>query len=371
MKSLYGLLITLLICGALGFAQTGVIVDPPEMKGQAKALPTPSAADLAFYEALKDNASSSFDAASLPKLDKLINDYPNYANAYAWRANVEACGEKPLDIRKAKTDFEAALTNLDGQAVSMFSKQDVYSLLAKIEYANENQSAAIGLLEKAMTADLRSADKTFNIQGTAPETTSSFCTWNLAELRKLATSAPKDWRPVAFEGLYYQFFTTFSEDYYPQATALLQKASLLDTRTPIIPYLQGELQTKAAFWTKKSWSSDAARNELYKATIRYFSRAIQLDRNFEPAYAARAEAFLESKQDALAIRDYDKVISINPNNASAHADRGVANSALGQNYAAISDYSDAIRLGDEYLANAYENRGDAYVKVQEYPVIRR
>jgi tetratricopeptide (TPR) repeat protein len=363
MKAPYRFLFAFLAFSALGFAQNGVL-DPPEMRGQAKVPPSPSAADLAFFDAIK--GATGFDSSNLPALNKVIQDYPNYAIAYAWRANVEACGEKSLDISKAKVDFEAVLSHQDEQSASLFSNQDIYSLLAKIEYANGNRSAAISLLEKAMMEDLKSADKIFNIQGTAPETTSGFCTWNLTDLQKLASSAPEDWRPVAFEGLYYQFFTTFKEDYYPQATALLQKASLLNVRTPIIPYLQGELQMKSAFWTKKSWSSDTARNDLYKAAVPFFSKAIQLDRNFEHAYAERAEAYMESKQDALAIRDYDRLISIKPENASAHADRGLANFTLGQYYSAISDYSDAIRLNDGYLSNAYENRGDAYVKVQDY-----
>jgi tetratricopeptide (TPR) repeat protein len=78
---------------------------------------------------------------------------------------------------------------------------------------------------------------------------------------------------------------------------------------------------------------------------------------------------LQLKQDTLAIKDFDKVLSIDPDNTTAHSDRGIANTDLGQYYAAIFDFGDAIRAmekGDIYLPNNYENRADAYVKVQDY-----
>jgi tetratricopeptide (TPR) repeat protein len=126
---------------------------------------------------------------------------------------------------------------------------------------------------------------------------------------------------------------------------------------------------RSAFWTKKSWSSDAARNALYRAAIPFLTKAIELDRGFVPAYAARAEAYLESKQDALAIKDYTKVLSLQPDNSTAHSDRGLANLGVGQYYAAISDFGDSIRIkqdGDAYVPTLYENRADAYVKTQDY-----
>ena len=81
-------------------------------------------------------------------------------------------------------------------------------------------------------------------------------------------------------------------------------------------------------------------------------KAIQLDPKFERAYAARAEVYLELKQDTLAIKDFDKVL--NPDNTTAPSDRGLANLEIGQYYSAISDFDDAIRLkqeGDIYLPN--------------------
>ncbi|WP_236657163.1 tetratricopeptide repeat protein [Acidisarcina polymorpha] len=220
-----------------------------------------------------------------------------------------------------------------------------------------------------MEEDLDTADNIFNIQGTEPSKTSDFCTWNLTDLSLLSANAPKDWRSFALVGLYYQFFTTFGESTFPQATAAFQKASILNPRTAVVPYLQGELHMATAFWTKKAWASDAARDAFYRAAIPSFTRAIQLDPGFAKAYAARAEVYLNLKQDALAIKDFDKALSLKPDISTALSDRGIAHLELGQYYPAISDFGDAIRAkdeGDSYISTLYANRGDTYVKVRDY-----
>lgn len=346
------------------------VFEPPEMKKAAEITPAPApaAADVAFFDALKDSGKVEFDPGVIPIFDKFLQKYPTYSNAYFWRGETEICGDKQLDIVKAKADFEAALSHRSDSG-SLFDRKDVLSLLAKIEASQGHNAAAISLLEKAMMADLSSADKIFKSQGTSPETTSKFCSWNLSDLQKLEVSAPRDWRPVAFEGLYYKFFTSFDETYYSQAATLLRRAAILNPRTPIIPYLQGELHLKSAFWTKKAWASDAARNEIYRSALPFFTKAIELDQSFEQAYASRAEAYLELKQDALAIKDFSKVLSLQPDDSTALSDRGIANLEVGQYFSAISDFSDSIRLkheGEIYLPTLYENRADAYVKVQDY-----
>jgi tetratricopeptide (TPR) repeat protein len=341
---------------------------PPELKGKAKTkvVQSQSAADKAFWDVFKQAGHDGFTEANLPALDKFIHDYPSYADGYYWRANVEACGKNPLNLVNAKSDLEASLSHT-GDPIATFEKKQVLSLLAKVEFASGNRTAALDQLERAMEINLDSADQIFNIDGTSPETTSTFCTWNLTDLRSLASSAPMDWRPIALEGLYYEFFTTFDEHYTSQARAALQKAALASNRTPIVPYLQGKLLTHSAFWTKSA--SDSARDASYRSAIAFFTKAIQLKSSFELAYSARAEAYLDLKQYNLAIRDFDKVLSIDPDNKTAHSDRGIANAEARQYFAAISDFGEAIRAmheGDDYLPNDYENRADAYVKVHEY-----
>lgn len=342
------------------------IAEPPEMIGPPQPVTQPSPADLQFLDALGNTKNESEMTTRLPLLDKLIADHPDYADSYSFRAYIEACLVEPPNLAQAKSDITKAMSLGGGKA---FDDQSHLSLLGKIASANGDDKLALDDLERAMRRDLSGADKLFNIEGVTPERTSKFCTWNLTDLDHLVAKFPRDWRPTALRGLYYQFFTTFREDYYPNAAAEFQKAALIDPKSPVPVYLLGELHTKAAFWTKKAWSSDAGRNDATRAAVSPYSTAIRLDPTFVAAYAARAEAYLALKQSALAIKDFDRVIALDPNNTTAYSDRGIANSDLGRYYDAISDFGEAIRLkkdGDSYLPNLYENRGDAYMKLANY-----
>jgi tetratricopeptide (TPR) repeat protein len=342
------------------------IVEPPEMIGPQQTVVQPSAADRQFLDALGDTKAEDEMPARLPLLDKLIADHPDYADAYSFRGYIEACIVDPPKLTQAESDVAKAQSLGGGKA---FDDQSHLSLLGKIALADGDDKRALDDLEKAMRLDLSSADKIFNIEGVVPERKSKFCAWNLTDLDHLVAKFPKDWRPVALRGLYYQFFTTFKEDYYANAAAEFQKAAVVDPKSPVPAYLLGELHVKAAFWTKKAWASDAGRNDATRAAVLPFTTAIRLDPTFTAAYSARAEAYLQLKQSALSVKDFDRVIALDPANSAAHADRGIADTDLGRFYDAISDFGEAIRLakdGDSYLPNLYENRGDAYVKTSNY-----
>jgi tetratricopeptide (TPR) repeat protein len=342
------------------------IAEPPEMIGPPQTAVQPSAADRQFLDALGDTKTEAEMPARLPLLDKLIADHPDYADAYSFRAYIEACMVDPPRLTQAEFDVAKAQSLGGGKA---FDDQSRLSLLGKIAFADGDDKRALDDLEKAMRLDLSSADKIFNIEGVVPERASKFCAWNLTDLDHLVTKYPKDWRPVALRGLYYQFFTTFKEDYYANATAEFQKAAVIDPKSPVPAYLLGELHTKAAFWTKKAWASDAGRDDATRAAVLPFTTAIHLDASFTAAYDARAEAYLQLKQSALAVKDFDRVIALDPTNSAAYADRGLAQTDLGRYFDAISDFGEAIRLakeGDSYLPDLYENRGDAYVKTSNY-----
>lgn len=344
------------------------ISEPPEMRGPAKVVPRPSLADESLLGVMKQAGPNGFTKASVPALNGLIKEYPNYADGYYWRAQAEACGSHPPNLSQAEADLQKAIVlNVNGDAT--FKNDQALSLQAKLEIATGHQSAGLNLMEKSVRSDLGSAPDIFNIEGTHPESSSTFCIWNLNDLNTLERKAPHDWRPFLLEALYYQFFTTFNENYYAISANRFRKAAALDPQNPIIPYLQGELHRKAVFWKKIAWSSDTVRNSMNQATLPFFTRAIHLDLSFEPGYEARAETYLDLKRDASAIQDFDKAISLRPDNTTTLSDRGLAKSDIGDYYGATTDFGDAIRLmkpGDDYLPNDYVNRGDAYVKLRNY-----
>ena len=251
----------------------------------------------------------------------------------------------------------------------VYNDTDYYSLLGKVELAQANYAGAMNDLERAMTRDLDTANRMFNIEGVEPERSSKFCVWNLADLDGLVTRFPNDYRARLFRGLYYKFFTTFKEDYYPSAMQNFQKAAALNPSSPLPPYFIGQVYSNASFWTKKAWASDQGRDEQIRNAAQAYTKAIQLDAKFLPAYEQRASDYLNLKQYQQALKDYEKILTLDPGNVTAYADRGLARLETDNTWGAISDFGDAIRRkkeGDSYLPNLYEYRGDAYVNLGEY-----
>ncbi len=241
---------------------------------------------------------------------------------------------------------------------------DHYSLRARIEFSAGRNREALDDLDTVMKMDLDSADRVSNIEGVEAEKTSKPCVWNLTDLDTLVTKFPRDYQPALLLGIYFKFFTTFKEDYYPKALQEFQKATLLNPKSPLPQYFIGQLYSKASFWTKAAWASDEGRNGPYRRAIAAYTKAIQLDPNFRLAYAERASAYHGLKQYPQAIKDYDRVLDLDPENVTAYNDRGLARMEIGQYPSANLDFGDAIRRKDEQattLGMSYQNRGDAYV----------
>ena len=352
------------------FAQTATlrfegISEPPELTGEPKKVTKPSDADAELFELMGHLKNEDETKSALPKLDDFIAKHPDYSDALFLRAYCKACILNDHDFASIQSDVEAAMSH-SGQ---VYNNTDYYSLLAKLEFAKANYVKAVDYLDKAMMRDVDTANRMFNIEGVKPERTSKFCEWNLAELDALVARFPKDYRPWLFRGLYYEFFTTFKEDYYPPAMQNFQKAAFLKPSSPLPQYFIGQLHSKASFWTKKAWASDEGRDELTRNAAQAYTKAIQLDPKFLPAYEQRASDYLNLKQYQQAIRDYGTVLTLDPDNHTAYADRGLAKLETGDNWGAIFDFGDAIRRekeNDTYLPNLYENRADAYVRLAQY-----
>lgn len=158
----------------------------------------------------------------------------------------------------------------------VYNPTDYYSLLGKVAFANGEYQEAVDDLDKAMRRDLDTANRMFNIEGVKPEKTSpKFCIWTLGDLDRLIARFPNDYRVRLFRGLYYEFFTTFNEAYYPNATQEFQNAAALNPKSPLPQFFLGELHEKASFWSRKAWASDRDRDEAVKQELQpYETRPI-------------------------------------------------------------------------------------------------
>jgi tetratricopeptide (TPR) repeat protein len=103
----------------------------------------------------------------------------------------------------------------------------------------------------------------------------------------------------------------------------------------------------------------------YQGAIADYTRAIELNPNFDKAYFNRALAKHDLGDYSAAIADYSKSLKILPNNPKTYYSRGLSKDNLGDYSAAIADYNRAIALNPNY-ADAYNNRGASKGKLGDY-----
>lgn len=341
------------------------VVDPPEMLGPPPPPFVVDPLDKEFFESIKE-VKGDFTRDDITSLEAFIAKHPDYRDGYYWHAQAKACSLKPPDLSTSLDDLNQALSRKT-RPERNFKDSEVYSITAKIELSQGKTGAALKSITAAMMSDLDSAESIFNISGVKPQTTSDFCTWNLTDLDSLKRFAPHDWHPVAFEGLYYKFFTSFDQSFSEQAEPFFEKAALIDPHSAIPVYLLAKTVAKSGFMSIKAASSDAYRDQQYRRAIQLFTKAIAIDPTFTQAYSGRAEIYLNRKQNALAIRDFDRVISSEPDSTEAHSDRGIAEQEIGQYGRAINDFDFSLekeKPGDIYVPQLYENRADAYMSLR-------
>ena len=338
-----------------------VILEPPEML-QAPTPYVQNPVTVEFFDALK-GMKNDFNPESIGPLEVFIAKHPDYPEALYVRGEAEACSLTPPDRDKALADLTRTLSLGDRFEYGV-RDQDALSIIAKIQLSRGDTTSALKSMTAAMMADLDSPVSIFRIVGVKPEVSAEFCTWNLSDIETLRQAAPHDWRPVALQALYYRFFTSFDQTFYPQVEAILTKATQVDPNSPIPVYLLGSTFSTDAFMSLKAIQSDTYRNEQRARAIQLFTKAIALDPSFSLAYAARAEDHLNMKQDALAIHDFDKVIALSPENTTAHSDRGLAELDIRRYAEAIHDFDfslDKEKPDGIYAPQLNENRADAFL----------
>ena len=97
----------------------------------------------------------------------------------------------------------------------------------------------------------------------------------------------------------------------------------------------------------------------FQATIKHFTRAIELDPTFANAYISRGNAYSELKAYQKSVFDYTLAIKFDPENAGAYNSRGIAYCHLQKHPEAITDYTIAIEINPSE-ADIFYNRGLSY-----------
>jgi tetratricopeptide (TPR) repeat protein len=362
----------LVLCQQPPIAVPGVD-EPPELSGPGKKFTAPPATVLEFGKIVqnwKENDTKTI-AEARAALSHFLEDHPTFSPAYTMRAMGDFCFLASKEYDSISNDVQGAFNTFTPE-VGVFSQSDLLALRGKVRFDAGRYKDALDDLESAMKAKLDSADSIFGSGDTKPETTNTNpCIWTMSNLDTFAQKFPKDYRVPLLRGLYIKFFATFDEKLYQPAIQELQKAALLNPRSPLPHYVLGELYFKASFLTKAAWASDEGRTDPIRKAVAAYSRAIQLDPGFSPAYEMRASCYEQQKQYLLAIADYDKVLELDKDNVTAFADRGLAELEMGRYFAATSDLGEAIRRKGEdgnplSVSMSYEYRADAYTNLGMY-----
>jgi tetratricopeptide (TPR) repeat protein len=103
----------------------------------------------------------------------------------------------------------------------------------------------------------------------------------------------------------------------------------------------------------------------FSVAIEYYSKAIEIDRNYSRAYYNRGTALSKLKDHNGAIGDYNKAIELNRDYADAYYNRGNSKKALSDYQGAITDYTKVIEL-DSNEIKAYFNRGNSFESLEKY-----
>jgi len=107
----------------------------------------------------------------------------------------------------------------------------------------------------------------------------------------------------------------------------------------------------------------------YDDALTHYTRTIDLDPNFAPAYLNRGELKRQRGESLVAIADFTKVIGLDPKNIIAYNGRAMAyrdkHESKQDMDKAISDFSRVIAHDSRYV-DAYINRGYVYFYSNDY-----
>ncbi len=108
----------------------------------------------------------------------------------------------------------------------------------------------------------------------------------------------------------------------------------------------------------------------YDKAIHEYSKALELDPAYIPAYYDRGLAFAQRQQYAEAIADFSKVLSLNPQSsdprlAGAYYNRGLVYARQNAFDQALADYDQALALNPKDPM-IYNSRGNIHYKTKDY-----
>ena len=299
-------------------------------------------------------ASGNYDDA-IAQFTKLIEENPEYTEAYVARADAyEKAGKK----EEAAADYKRA---------TAFDEKDesIYYNAGRLYYELKQYEEAIPMLVKVTTLD----KKHLNAYKYKMNSYIALEKYDqaLKESNSLVDLADTP------ENLYWRGFINDKLNSYTNAETDLRKAIEKSPNMLEAYVLLGDVLLKAKKYDQslaictKALSIDSkckealwTRSKIYKEKIDYPSAINDLSKMiiFSPddseAFFARGIYYQEFNQHQSAINDFSKVISLDSKNALAYFHRAKSNEEITQYEKAIADYQTYAKMSDETDKEAKE-----------------
>ena len=157
-----------------------------------------------------------------------------------------------------------------------------------------------------------------------------------------------------------QAVTKFSQGQYSDAISLCDIVIRRNSRYAWAYNIRGisYAGSGASEKTRNNGIVNTKATQYYESAINDYTKAIEIDPNYQVAYSNRALACYVIRRYDNAIRDWSKVLSIDPKNIEAWRERGNTYFINSDYTNAVLDYDQAIHYEPAYIWNYY-NRGKA------------
>ncbi|MFO7827137.1 MAG: tetratricopeptide repeat protein [Bacteroidales bacterium] len=308
-----------------------------------------------LYKTGKDFAASGNYEDAIAQYTKLIEENPEYTDAYLARADAyEKSGQKA----EAASDYKRATAFED-------KDKTIYYNAGRLYYDLEQYEDAIPMLSKVTSMDKKHMDAyRLKMESYIALEQYDKALKESSELIKLQETGSNYFRRGFINeklGNYNQAETDFKrsiekspnalETYVALADVLFKAKNLNESLQNCNKALQIDDKSKEALWI---------RSKIYKEKIDYpnaindLSKVIIFSPVDEKAFFTRGLYYQEFNQHQSAINDFSKVLSLNSENALAYFHRAKSNEEISQYDKAIDDYKKYKELSNDNSEEAQE-----------------
>jgi len=301
-----------------------------------------------LYNTGKDFAASGNYEDAIAQFTKLIEENPEYTDAYVARAEAyEEIGNKT----EAASDYKRATT---------FESKDksIFYNAGRLYYELEQYDEAIPMLSKVTSLDKKHVDA-YRLKMEAYVALGQYddALEESNELLKLEETADNYYRRGFINDKldnYNQAEADFKKSiqkapdelkgYVALADVLFKNNKMDESLTNCNKALQVDDKCKEALWIR----SKIYREKVdYPSAINDLSKMIIFSPENEEAFFTRGAYYQEFNQHQSAINDFSKVIALNPENELAYFFRAKSNEEITQYAKAVSDYKKYRKLSND------------------------